>query len=210
MPTPFELVFVKSLSARSKASLMQTTDLLAQGLTNPILRLVQKYTRQFPCSPLMLGKRKRHQSFCQNHTAIYHFPKSLKTDGISPQVQIITMMSSTVDYRGKARRLEQKPSQRLVSSATSIMLCGWTRWTKFWNKQWRNHHGRPVLTFRHAGKKDEKLASKKARTGWTLCYAATKHKLTSPKADRRLFVGGAKDDTLSKPRRHHASVFYAC
>lgn len=83
MSTPFELVFVKSLRARSKASLMQTTDLLAQGLTNPILRLVQKYTRQFPCSPLMLGKRKRHQSFCQNHTTIYHFPKSLKTDGIS-------------------------------------------------------------------------------------------------------------------------------
>jgi hypothetical protein len=132
MSTPFELVFVKSLRARSKASSMQTSDLLPQGLTNPILRLVQRHTRQFPCSPLMLGKRKRHQSFCQNHTAIYHFPKSLKTDGISPQGQIITMMSGTVDYRGKARLPpEQKPSQRLVSSATCIMLCGWTRWTKF-------------------------------------------------------------------------------
>jgi len=41
MSTPFELVFVKSLRARSKASLMQTSDLLPQGLTNPILRLVQ-------------------------------------------------------------------------------------------------------------------------------------------------------------------------
>lgn len=138
MSTPFELVFVKSLRARGKASSMQTTDLLLAGSridkSHPAC-LVQK--THSPVSVFAfdagLGERERHQPFCQNHTAIYHFPKSLKTDGISPQGQIITMMSGTVDHRGKSKaaRPEQKPSQRLVSSATCIMLCGCTRWTKF-------------------------------------------------------------------------------
>lgn len=195
LSTPFELAFAKSLRARSKATRHRPLICwLKIDKSHPASRPKKKRrnTCQFPCSPLMLDKRQRHQSFCQNHTTIYHFPKSLKTDGISSQVQIITMMSSTVHCRGKVRRPEQKPPHRLLlqqHASCFVAERSWAWWTKIW-KQTVEKPSCPassVLTFRHADKNDEKLTSKNWMNSAVLLQNTIWHPL---KAGWRLFVGG--------------------
>jgi hypothetical protein len=130
LSTPFELAFVKSL--REPVAKLLDTDhwsLLAASRidkSHPASRPKKNCTRQFPCLWCWV-KGNGINPFVKITRPFTTSPKAWKkTEGISSQVQIITMMSSTVDCRGKVRWPEQKAIAEAASSATCIMLCGWT------------------------------------------------------------------------------------
>jgi hypothetical protein len=113
----------------------QTIDLLAKGLANPFLHLVQRMYLPVYLFCFDAGKGNGIHLIVK----IRPFTPSPKpeTDSNSSRVQIITMMSITVDCRGKVRRLKQKPLQRLrkrllpQQHALYASLPNWMQRTKF-------------------------------------------------------------------------------
>lgn len=146
MSTPFELAFAKSLRARSKATRHRPLICWIKiDKSHPVSRPKKKALVSFRVRLWCWGKGNGINPFVKITRPFTTSPKSLKTDGILSQVQIITMMSSTVHCRGKVRWPEQKPPHRLLlqqHASCFVAELSWAWWTKIWKQTVEKHHVR--------------------------------------------------------------------